>query len=131
MERILDHRSKNLNKMHVGNNIRKIREVREIKQAYIAQKLDISLTSYGKIERNEVDISVKRLNQIADILGVSVAFIVSFNETRLFNFVLDQEKSDSGYCLLIQHMKENIHWLKSENERLLDLISRLSYSAHK
>lgn len=51
--------------MKLGNNIRKIREIRNIKQDYIAQQLGISLTSYGKLERDEVEITIVRANTIA------------------------------------------------------------------
>lgn len=58
--------------MNIGCNIRKIRELKNIKQDYIAHKLNLSLTSYGKIERNEVDINLSRVHQIADVLDVSI-----------------------------------------------------------
>lgn len=54
--------------MKVGDNIKKLRELRNYTQQYLADQLEISLSGYGKIERNETDVSLSRLQQIADIL---------------------------------------------------------------
>ena len=51
--------------MTIGNHIRRIRELKEIKQDQVANVLGISLTAYGNIERNKTDINYSRLVQIA------------------------------------------------------------------
>ena len=65
---------------NIGDNVRKLRILFDIKQQTMAQLIGISVNSYGKIERNEVSISKERLIQIANILGVEVSQIVDFNE---------------------------------------------------
>lgn len=64
---------------HIGDNIRKIRVLLEIKQTVMAKMLNLSVNSYGKIERNEVKLKPERLAQIAHILGVKSKQIVNFN----------------------------------------------------
>lgn len=71
--------------MKVGNNIRKLRELRNYTQQYMAGELGISLSGYGKIERNETDVSLGRLSQIAAILGVDVQGILRFDDKHIFN----------------------------------------------
>ncbi|RZL19804.1 MAG: XRE family transcriptional regulator [Pedobacter sp.] len=68
----------------VGFNIRKIRGLRGLKQEYMAHALKISLNSYGKIERNEVNLKLSRLEEIASILKTTVHHILSFNENDYF-----------------------------------------------
>jgi len=71
----------------LGNNIRTLRTYYEYTQEYMASELDISSSAYSKIERNQIDISVKRLLQIANILGVSVELLIYLdaNHITVFN----------------------------------------------
>ncbi len=65
---------------NLGDNIRKLRILFDIKQHTMAKLIGISVNSYGKIERNEVLVNQKRLTQIANALGVEPGHIVNFNE---------------------------------------------------
>ena len=47
----------------------------------MADKLDISLPAYSKIERNITDISFSRLNQIAKTFNISVIELLSVSST--------------------------------------------------
>jgi len=71
--------------MSIGYKIKKIRELKNFTQDHIADKLNMSLTGYGKIERDEVDLPYSRLEQISKVLGVKVEEIVSFDEKFVFN----------------------------------------------
>ncbi len=39
--------------MNVGSKIKQLRELRNYTQSYVATQLNISVSGYGKIERNE------------------------------------------------------------------------------
>ena len=69
----------------VGINIKKIRELRNYSRLYMARELKLSANSYGKIERNEVNISIKRLHEIASILEVASHLILEFDENEFLN----------------------------------------------
>ncbi len=71
--------------MKVGENIRKIRELRGIKQDDLATMLGITQTAYSKIERNETDLTLPRLSQIADKLGVKEEDILFWDPSTVFN----------------------------------------------
>ena len=45
-------------------NIRKIRELRNYTQEYMADQLGLSVSGYGKIERSDSDINLSRITQI-------------------------------------------------------------------
>lgn len=51
-----------------GNKIKKLRELRNFTQGYMAEKLGISQSNYARLENDEVGISNERLKQIADVL---------------------------------------------------------------
>ncbi|MES2417613.1 MAG: helix-turn-helix transcriptional regulator [Bacteroidota bacterium] len=65
---------------NIGDNIRKIRILLDIKQAAMAQMLSISVNYYGKIERNEVELKPERLAQIANTLDVELMHIINFKQ---------------------------------------------------
>ena len=63
---------------NIGENIRKIRKLLDIKQSAMAEMLELSVTSYGKLERNEVEIKPERLKQIAAIFEMDLIYILNF-----------------------------------------------------
>ena len=68
----------------IGEKIRKIREIRNLSRKHVACELMISHTTYGKIERDEIDITIKRLDQISKVLEVSIIAILDFDENKFF-----------------------------------------------
>lgn len=71
--------------MSIGKKIKQLRELRNFTQSYMAEQLGISLPGYGRIERDETDISIGRLNQIADILQTDLATVLNFEASHIFN----------------------------------------------
>ncbi len=65
---------------HIGDNIRKIRVLLDIKQAIMAKMLNLSVNSYGKIERNQIHIKPERLRQIAGVFEMDPLCIVDFDK---------------------------------------------------
>jgi len=49
--------------------IRRLRELQNLSQLYLAEKLGISARTYGKIESGKINLSTLRFGQIADVLG--------------------------------------------------------------
>ncbi|RKZ84077.1 MAG: hypothetical protein DRR19_18200 [Candidatus Parabeggiatoa sp. nov. 1] len=53
----------------------------------MAEKLQMALNGYAKIELGKVDINLSRLKQISETLGVELAQLVGLNEKNVFNFI--------------------------------------------
>jgi len=70
--------------MILGHKIKNIRELKNLTQEFVAEKLDISQSAYSKIER-ETKISDEKLAQIAEILEVSTEDIKAFDSQKYFN----------------------------------------------
>ena len=51
----------------IGQKIRKIRELKGIKQEVMAEQLDISQQSYSNIESDKTDIAFSKIEKIAEI----------------------------------------------------------------
>ena len=56
----------------IGEKIRKIRELKGLKQSNLADKLGMTMNGYGKIERGETTITMERLEQISNALDMKV-----------------------------------------------------------
>jgi transcriptional regulator with XRE-family HTH domain len=69
-------------KNSVGKKIKKLRELRNYTQSYMAIELDITQQGYSKIEK-EGRLTVDQLDRIASILNVDSAYILNFDEEQL------------------------------------------------
>lgn len=58
--------------MSVNEKIRKFREAKDWSQEQMAEKLNMSLNSYAKIERGESKIYLDKLEQIAQVFDIDV-----------------------------------------------------------
>lgn len=58
--------------MSVNEKIRKIREAKDWSQEQMAEKLDMSLNGYAKIERGESKIYLDKLEQIAQVFDIDI-----------------------------------------------------------
>jgi transcriptional regulator with XRE-family HTH domain len=72
-------------KYSVYENIRKIRELKNLTREYVAAELKMSASGYGKIERGDVDLTVSKLIEISKVLDVSTEFIFKFDISIFFN----------------------------------------------
>jgi transcriptional regulator with XRE-family HTH domain len=73
--------------MNIGQNIRRIREIKHLKQEAVAESLGMSVTAYGNIERGDADVNFSRLGEIAKALDVTEEDIVTFGSTVYNNTV--------------------------------------------
>jgi transcriptional regulator with XRE-family HTH domain len=70
---------------NIGDNIKKFRELKNITREQMASDLDMSLSNYSKIERNEIDLTISRVQKIAQVLSVDLSQILNFDASQIFN----------------------------------------------
>lgn len=97
----------------LGENIKKFREMRNFTQDYVAKKLEMTSQGYGRIERNEVEITIQKLYTIASILNTTIQDIVNFNDNLIFNNQQVHQKNETHYT------NNNLQELKSIYEQLI------------
>lgn len=113
----------------IGPKIRKLREWQDLTQDYMGAKLGVSQTAYSKIERGESDVAFSTLKKIADVLGVDVVAMLSFEGGMVVHkvsenqqggqangFVVNQglaEKERELYERKIQYLQEEIAFLRA------------------
>src|SRR6218665_2035358 len=77
----------------IGQNIRKLRELRNFTQQYMAEKLEMTQGNYARIENEEIHLSEERLQKISGLLGYSSEFIIQFDVEKIHDMV--SEKKDT------------------------------------
>lgn len=70
---------------HIGRNISRIRELREMKQEALAMAIGVSQQTISNIENSET-VEEEKLQEIAKALGVTTEAIKNFSEESVFNF---------------------------------------------
>ncbi|MBL7838301.1 MAG: helix-turn-helix transcriptional regulator, partial [Bacteroidetes bacterium] len=56
----------------LGRRIRKLREMNDFSQEFIANELNMSISGYSRIERDEVKLTLDKLIIICRILDISI-----------------------------------------------------------
>lgn len=74
------------NLQDIGNNIRKWRNLKGLKQSILADELGISVVALSKIETGKTDIPLNRLFQIAIALNIGVEMLFRDPETIVSQF---------------------------------------------
>lgn len=82
--------------MVLHTKIKQIREFFGKTQDEIAQKLNITAQAYSRIERGETALDTKRLEDIAQALGVKTKDIYEFDERKIFVKQENNETQDNA-----------------------------------
>ncbi|MBS9766844.1 MAG: helix-turn-helix transcriptional regulator [Flavobacteriaceae bacterium] len=112
----------------ISKNIRKHREIRGISQEYMASALDISQSSYAKIENNSTKITVDRLFSISRFLEMDVAELLDLKSQTIYNQKFSENSiGHQTVKNLYQENKEVFkELLKSKDEQIALLKEMLS-----
>lgn len=125
--------------LDIGLNIKKIRELKNFTQEYMAEQLKMSQRGYSKIENGEVDVSFTRIKEIAKILGLKATEIVGFDEKFvLFSITHNQTGVENGIYINNElNNKERelyekqIALLEIQNQELREMIQFLKTLQNK
>jgi transcriptional regulator with XRE-family HTH domain len=119
------------NAVHIGQKVKKLRELRNFTQNYMAQEMGVTQSAYSKMELGESEITYSKLQRISEILGIGVEEIAAFNEQMIFNvmhnqtgngFVVNKGTTDHERKLYedqIQLLKEQNDYLKRMLEKMI------------
>jgi transcriptional regulator with XRE-family HTH domain len=120
--------------MQIGNKIKKIRELRNFTQKYLADELSLSQSAYSKIEMGETEITYARLEKIAAVFEMKLEDIITFSDNALLNFSNNTGNgnliANVSYSLTevliksyedqIQSLKEEVSFLKMLLQQTMD-----------
>ena len=102
---------------NIGVNIRKFREKKGFSQEYVAEKLGINQSTYGKLERDMSNITLGRLFKIADVLEEDITTLLDIGKKNIFT---NQTNQGNGYVETINNdFKAMIGEIKLAYEKML------------
>jgi transcriptional regulator with XRE-family HTH domain len=116
--------------MKIHEKLRIIRMFKGYSQEEMAEKLSYSLSGYAKIERGETDLSINKLENIAELMGIDLQKILGLNEGNIFNVAENCTHSHSNlahnnltHCTILlsetqcAHELEKAHLLLQERDK--------------
>lgn len=118
----------------IGFKLKKIREIKNYSQDYVADKLSVSQSTYSDIENGKRNITEQELQKIAETLDITPEVIKGFSEQIFLNFCKQSgvsntyhisspiEKINELYQDLIFQLKLRVEDLERENRRLRKLL---------
>jgi transcriptional regulator with XRE-family HTH domain len=92
--------------VNVGTKIKKLRELKNLTQEHVAERLGLTQSGYSKIENGEVDLPYSRLQNIADILEIKVEDITSFDEKFVFNNLHTNNQNGGQIGVIHNHVSD-------------------------
>lgn len=116
--------------INIGDNIKKFRELKNITREQMASDLNMSLSGYSKIERGDTDLTISKIERIAEVLGIDIAQLLSFDASQIFNISNNNTvqgigaKADHMYFHGDEYREKYIKILEEENERLKMMLKK-------
>lgn len=123
-----------LRSIHIGHKIKKLRELKNLTQSHLAERLGVTQSAYSKLELGESEITYSKLEKIADILEMKPEEVIAFNEAMVFNVMHNQnggnvfshihqtslnDNERKLYEEQINQLKEEVSYLKKLVEKLM------------
>ncbi len=107
----------------IGDKIKEVRQRKNLSQAEVAERLNISQSTYAKIEQGASRMDVDRLMALAEIFETEVHELlphsdykqVQFNHSQMKTGFVEHfyEASKEAYEQHIKHLKEEIDFLRT------------------
>jgi transcriptional regulator with XRE-family HTH domain len=122
--------------MKVHDKIRFMRQSKNWSQEEMANKLNMSVNGYGKIEQGKTDTTFSKLEQIAGAFEIDLMELMSLGEKHLY-LVSGDNHGNNGYNvigsaelafeiqklqLIVTHKDETIEHLKQDIARLTEIL---------
>ena len=101
--------------MKIGNKIHKVRELKNITAKDMAERLDMTLSGYQRIERDDVSINMERLLEIAGIFEMKPEDLLTFDEKTVFNNHASNNGQQNG-----NHIGDNHYHFPEEMKKLYE-----------
>lgn len=120
------------------NNIQYFREKKQYTQEQMAEKLDIPISTYGKIERGDTAIVHKHLKDIANILEVEIYQLLPAHNINHFennkihigvvqtsHYHDNKTVDDNNLNLILSNIQNNQQQLIENQQLLLNLLQQI------
>lgn len=108
---------------NVYEKIRELRKAKDINQAVLAEKLNLTPAGYSKLERGDVQLTIERAYELATIFGVSVVELLGEGASVVLVGANDSTKEVEALKAKIEALEREIQDLREikhlQNDKIL------------
>jgi len=104
--------------MNIAERIRSLRQQKNWTQEDMAEKLNISSNGYGNLERGTTGMTFHRLEQLAEIFGISLAELLNIDGKFVFNQI-GENCNNNGFNLDRKPLTESEYKYQLEKQQLI------------
>lgn len=110
----------------IRENIRRMREFRNLNQEDLAEKLNLSTRAYANIENGRAGLDVERLLQISEILKITFIKLLTLHLCKPENVIdfLQTDSSPGGQQSVVMYQKNTQPGEAGSNDMLLPELLR-------
>lgn len=106
----------------VEEKIRNIRELKNLTQEYMAEKLGITQAGYSKLENGSTVLTYAKLIQISKILEINIEDIIAFDSQKYFSNFNNVKAKNTVNAVIAN---DNTEFIKSMYEDKIKLLQKL------
>lgn len=115
--------------LRVGENIKRIREFRELSQADMAGYLEVNKETYGRMERGEVDFKLQTLFDIAEKLEVPFQKLIDADAQNYFSATGSNNSNILGNNVIngpsdevLKMLTQTFNLIKEQHVAIMELV---------
>ncbi len=109
---------------HIGRKISRIRELRGMKQEFLAMEMGLSQQTISNIEQSET-IEEDKLEQVAKALGVTAEGIKNFSDEAILNIIGNTYHVDNSSAVNYGCTFNPIDKIMEQSEKIEELYKKL------
>ncbi len=110
--------------MTLGEKVSLMRSLKGFTQEEMAQKLNMSLTGYAKIERGETKLQNPRLEKIVETLGIELRDLLNFDERNVFNHSFQDKNVYINSAIELTQELEKMKVLAEQKDKEISLLKQ-------
>lgn len=105
--------------MEVNEKVKKLRQLNNLTQEQMAEKLNLTFDGYQKLERGERQFDINKLERIAAVFGITLPELFAIDENSTICII--NEKNQTSNILFISQKTDQINQVYNSNPN--DLIA--------
>jgi len=115
--------------LETGQNIKTIREIKNFTQGYVATQLNMSVPNYSNIETGKTDVTLTRLEQIANVLQIDYQQILTLDREQILKVKNDSsiQYPPSGDPSMRDELLKQLRIKDEQINRLLAILEKKIY----
>lgn len=111
-------------RVHQGHNVRKFREMLDIKQEFLAEAINISQQHLSRLEQSEV-IDDRMLDKISEALNIPSAAIKNMSEEGMINIIANTFHDHSAAASMYLPHYEYFQCTFNPFDKIVELYERI------